>query len=527
MEKAIKQHSYVRPLLILILFSAIIRGLVAAFTELGNDEVYYWTYALFPDLSHFDHPPMVGFLIQLTTFNLQFVDEFFIRLGGIILGSLNTWIIYLLGKQLFNQRAGWISALLYTASIYAGIISNTFILPDTPQLFFWLLSLYLASLSFVRTQEISANSRNLLFLMGVSIGAAILSKYTSVFLWSGSIAYLMFHNRKWYKIKELYFALFVSALMITPILFWNMEHDFISFSFHSDRVGIFHSGFRFDYFFTELLGQFFYNNPFVFVLVWFGIFAAFRKGFKHIPEGGRFLIYTGLPLIVLFLFFALFRRTLPHWTGPAYVTLIPLAAWRIDAIMQVKSRQHLIPPIVNAALMLFLVIILAGFLQINSGFFWQDNKGKISSFGKMDPSLDMYGWDQLCHSFKQARERDIAYGIMSPEAAIITNKWFPAAHLDFYVATPLGMKLKTLGSLIDTHKYHWITEERGGLTDGEDFYYISSSHAFKDPLTLYKANFDEILPADTLPIIRNQEIVEYFFVYHLKGYKLPKDSSLQ
>ena len=27
--------------------------------ELGNDEVYYYTYALQPDWNHFDHPPMV------------------------------------------------------------------------------------------------------------------------------------------------------------------------------------------------------------------------------------------------------------------------------------------------------------------------------------------------------------------------------------------------------------------------------------------------------------------------------------
>lgn len=45
----------------IIISSVLIRGFLAWYVELGNDEVYYWTYALYPDWSHFDHPPMVGF----------------------------------------------------------------------------------------------------------------------------------------------------------------------------------------------------------------------------------------------------------------------------------------------------------------------------------------------------------------------------------------------------------------------------------------------------------------------------------
>ena len=43
---------------ILLAVSEIMRAFFAGFVELGNDEVYYLTYARFPALSHFDHPPM-------------------------------------------------------------------------------------------------------------------------------------------------------------------------------------------------------------------------------------------------------------------------------------------------------------------------------------------------------------------------------------------------------------------------------------------------------------------------------------
>jgi len=79
-------------LVLLIGISAIVRAFFAWALEFGNDEVYYWTYALYPDLSHFDHPPMVGFVIQLFSLDLLFNNELFIRLGSVILGSVNTWI---------------------------------------------------------------------------------------------------------------------------------------------------------------------------------------------------------------------------------------------------------------------------------------------------------------------------------------------------------------------------------------------------------------------------------------------------
>ena len=54
----------------LLILSTLIRGFLAAYLEFGNDEVYYWTYALYPDYSHFDHPPMVGCVIQVFSLNL-------------------------------------------------------------------------------------------------------------------------------------------------------------------------------------------------------------------------------------------------------------------------------------------------------------------------------------------------------------------------------------------------------------------------------------------------------------------------
>ena len=103
-------RNYKKFLLFLVIISFVIRAFLASILELTNDEVNYWLYALYPSLSHFDHPPMVGFFIQFTTANLMFDKEFFLRLSSVILGGFNTWLIFLIGKKLKDEAAGFFAA---------------------------------------------------------------------------------------------------------------------------------------------------------------------------------------------------------------------------------------------------------------------------------------------------------------------------------------------------------------------------------------------------------------------------------
>jgi len=98
--------------LILILISSAVRIYLASTLELTNDEVNYWTYAVYPSLSYFDHPPMIGFLIRLFTLNLELQEEIFVRLVSIIFVAVSTWLIFLIGKLMKDEQTGWIAALL-------------------------------------------------------------------------------------------------------------------------------------------------------------------------------------------------------------------------------------------------------------------------------------------------------------------------------------------------------------------------------------------------------------------------------
>ena len=80
---------------LLLAVNFLVRLLITLLTNLGIDEVYYVQYALNPSISYFDHPPLVGWIIRLFTFNLNFVyNDFFVRLGPLIIGTLNLYVIY-------------------------------------------------------------------------------------------------------------------------------------------------------------------------------------------------------------------------------------------------------------------------------------------------------------------------------------------------------------------------------------------------------------------------------------------------
>lgn len=511
-------------MVILILASLIIRAFLAGFLEFGNDEVYYWTYALYPDLSHFDHPPMVGFLIQLSTLNLLLDSEFFIRLGSVLLGTFNIWLMFMIGKQFKDELTGFYAALLYSASIYAFIITGVFILPDTPQLTLWLLAVYAMAGSL--TRNVNRRSKNMLLLSGLWVGLAMLSKYTSVFLLSGAFLFVLFYRREWLRTAELYLAALIALAFFIPVIWWNYGNDFISFTFHSDRVGIFDAGLRGDFFFTELGGQMLYNNPVNFIIGVVAIIAFFRKKLTCDQQLGRLILWTSLPLIGLFLFFSLFRHTLPHWTGPAWTTLILLSATYLRDYPVKNARSRLIPRAIAASLGLLVLVLVLGILQIKGGILYAYQGTNEQSLGQKDVSLDMYGWRQLSVAFEDAVQEENQLQNIEPMSPVISHRWFPAANIDYYLASPLGIDVLGLGSLEGLHKYAWITQERGGFHEGMDAWYVTVSRDFRDPLPMYGPFFEEVELAYTIPIWRGGKHVMNAFIYYLKNMKRVPDNIL-
>ncbi len=107
---------------------------------------------------------------------------------------------------------------------------------------------------------------------------------------------------------------------------------------------------------------------------------------------------------------------------------------------------------------------------------------------------------------------------MKKDAVIITNKWFPASHIDYYIATPLKKDIIAAGDTTDIHQYAWINNERKKLLPGDDAYCIVPSENYADVIKIYSSQFKDIQCTDTIEQKRGGIICRKVYVYRLKQY---------
>jgi 4-amino-4-deoxy-L-arabinose transferase-like glycosyltransferase len=501
--------NYKKQLTQLILFTCIVKLIVAGFVELGNDEVYYWTYALQPDWNHFDHPPMVGLLIRLTSFNLHFANDVTLRLGAIVGCAVSSVFIFNIGKILSSERMGWYATLVYNCSVYTAIISGLFILPDSPQMPFWTASLYLMC-RLIFKDEVRKISTWL--LLGLMIGLATLSKVHGLYLWAGFGLFILLKRTKWLLNYRLYVAVIVSLLFVLPIVYWNIQNDFITYKFHSERVT--HTSLQWNMLLQEIVGEFAYQNPVIFILLIAAIVYLLRSK-KIFPQSNAvvWLLCMSLPMILLFWTVALFNPTLPHWSGPAY---IPLYFFTAKYLEDRNAKTY--PAFIKIAGSLVFVVLLAGVLLAQLAPFNLGSKDK-EKYGEYCPTLDISGWKTFSKNFDTLVKSDIANHIMQPESPIVVGKWFPGGHLEFYTSRAAGLRVLGVGPLQDIHKFAWLNKERKPLQLGNDAYCIVPSNVPFNVAENYAKYFTTIDAPATINQMRGGNAVRYFYVYRLKNCK--------
>lgn len=499
----------------LISIATFVRIAVALSITLGNDEVYYLTYAQHLQWNYFDHPPMVALLVRLTTLDLLYTSDLFVRLGSIVLAAINTYLVFMIASKIKNERAGFIAALLFTASLYSSVISGIFILPDTPQLFFWIMCLYLL-IRIVSSSETDSSLKYNLIGFGILSGLCIMSKVHGVFLWFGFGLYIVLYRRKLLSNFYLYFSVFITACIVSPILFWNIENNFITYSFHSDRVVI-NNGIDINSFIREFVGGILYNNPINYWITICTLVALWKTNQLLSSPINRILVLTSLPLIGVVLFISLFRATLPHWSGPAYVTLLLLVATSFEDTKAYFKPKIFGMQLVKISVGFLACICLLASILINYLPGTIGNKEK-ETLGQGDPTLDMYDWDYFKDEFAKIQQKEIKKN-SKLTSFVINNKWFPGSHIDNYIVQPLHLDFVAIGQLEDIHTYAWLNNYRKKMQIGDDAYFITFSNSFSDPHEFYLNQFNAIQKPISITQYRNNKPARVMYVYLLKGFK--------
>ncbi|MEJ7679004.1 MAG: hypothetical protein WKG06_14355 [Segetibacter sp.] len=223
-------------------------------------------------------------------------------------------------------------------------------------------------------------------------------------------------------------------------------------------------------------------------------------------------------MIGVLLFVSLFRDTLPHWSGPAYTCLIILAAVRLASVPDDKISR--VRTFLKISLAFIVVLSIAGICVINffPGTLSQKKSGV--NIGDGDFTVDLYGWKEAGIKIDSVYRRDIAQNIMPVDAPIIVNKWFPAAHIDFYIASITGQQTFALGTLFNLHQYHWLNQYKKPLKNGDAAYFVMPSNLYKpEDIEQLKQRFVSITPPVVISIYRSGTLCKQVYVFRLKGYR--------
>ena len=116
-----------------VIVVAVIARLIAShFVGLGTDESYSVAVARDLQLSYFDHPPMQYWLVHAAAPLVGYGRGS--RWPFIGLFAASSWLMFVLTRRLFGERAGLWAVLALTLSAFFTLPAASWVLPDGPLL---------------------------------------------------------------------------------------------------------------------------------------------------------------------------------------------------------------------------------------------------------------------------------------------------------------------------------------------------------------------------------------------------------
>ncbi|HET7061084.1 MAG TPA: glycosyltransferase family 39 protein [Nitrosospira sp.] len=334
----------------IIVFSLLLRLIYLDMVELIPDEAYYWNYAQHMDLSFYDHPPMVAWLIWLGT-SIFGNSEFGVRFGAFCCGLVTMGYMYELARNLYDKTTA-IRTVLLLAVLPFFFATGSVMTADAPLVAAWAATLYYME------RALLADRRLAWLGMGIAFGLGMLSKYTLALLGLAALVFVIADpsSRRWLRRPHPYLAAMLAFLLFLPVIIWNMRHNWVSLSFQSSRI----KGVGDDQFSVHLL-----LLHLMVLLTPVGLVAAFvalapnRDRNRSLSADRRQLFiwsFAGVPLAV-FVMLSISDSLRFHWTGPLWLALLPTIAWMMgqtsSASAIVRRLQAVWKPTIAICLFLY------------------------------------------------------------------------------------------------------------------------------------------------------------------------------
>ncbi|MQB46544.1 hypothetical protein DXT94_32090 [Rhizobium sp. ICMP 5592] len=413
----------------IIIYLLSLRLVFLGFANLLPEEAYYWNYSQHLDIGYLDHPPMVAWLIWLGT-TLFGDNEFGVRIGAYICWLLTAGFSFYLARNLFDKATAIACALLVAALPF--YFSTGFLMmPDAPLTAAWAATLFFLERALLGEKRLAWLG------VGLSFGIGLLSKYTILLLGPAALLFVFIdpRSRRWLGRKEPYLAAAVAALLFSPVVYWNANHQWMSFAFQGSK----RMGEAFQFTLPSLIVS-------VAVLLTPTGFIAAAASLKTSISAVRsrpgmaralfILLFTLVPLSV-FVLFSLLHENKPNWTGPLWLAVLPsIASVLVGAGGKERwpgrrLRRAWIPTIGIAT-----AVYAALFHYVVLGF---PGVGYIHNIRTLPVAWSEFG--QAVGAVEAAVAKESA----TPVVLIGTDKYFLASEMAFYTRQAQRIQNNSIG----------------------------------------------------------------------------------
>ncbi len=292
--------------------------------EVIPQEAYYWNYAQHLSPGYLDHPPLVA----TTIFSGEFLfghNAFGTRIGAFVYGLLFIFIFYRYARLQVDQTCAMFATSFALLLPYFFMGTGFLMAPDSPLTLAWVMALYFFYRALVH------NEARAWYGVGLAMGLGMLSKYSIVLLAPAALLFILLdaQARKYLLRKEPYIAVLIATVVFSPVIYWNATNDWASFAFHAsgrfEKVPHFFLGMML----TNILAMV-TPLPLLALPYLFSKKTVREESAIQSPFTPRVRLFIGSFLLVpmsVFAWNALENEPRYNWTGPLWITLLPMLAW--------------------------------------------------------------------------------------------------------------------------------------------------------------------------------------------------------
>lgn len=459
--------------------------------ELFFDEAQYWDWSTAPAWGYYSKPPMLAWLIALSTALLG-DSEFAVRAPSLVLYPLGATLLYFTTRRLLAWQPSLPapSAPLWTALAYITLpvvaLGSWLITTDAALLFFWSAALW----ALVRAIDLD-RWRDWL-LLGALVGLGLLSKYTMIAFAVAALGWMLSEaqQRRRLVTAKPFVALALALALFAPNLFWNSQHQFASFQ-HTAEIsqldrGLLHPGKLLEFF----AAQFAVFGPLLFAAL---IGLTLRPRMWRDQPTLRFLIwFVALPLAG-FMGLALLSRAFANWAAFAYVAATPL----LVIVLLQRGRQRL--------------LILALGLNLSLGAVIYHYHDLARLFGieltrKTDPYHRITGWRDLGTAVAAQLATHPKARLLCTDRDVITEL--------LYYARPRSRPAYFWNLSGQVRSHYALMNDLGTAPDGA-FLLVGGPG---DPAFL-RQHFASVTPLPEIVIPIHRDLTRRYSVFLVEGYR--------